>query len=134
VYGYTPLNTTSHDFGLAQSGSVYSHTFVNQRNEFNVSIDKVGPATAIAGDNITYTLNWSVTGNTPVDVVLTDVIPVNTTFVSASVPGTLLGFGAWNALEQYRYLEPRDEDAGRQRERNTYRQGKKPTAEQHSYY
>ncbi len=44
------------------------------------------PDPVAAGANITYTLNWTVSNASATNVVLTDVIPANTTFVSASTP------------------------------------------------
>lgn len=45
------------------------------------------PDPVAAGANITYTLNWTVSNASATNVVLTDAIPANTTFVSASTPG-----------------------------------------------
>lgn len=68
-------------------------TFVNQpipeAPHFGVAVDKVAPATVAAGNQLTFTLNWSITGNVPVNnVILTDALPANTTFVSASNGGS----------------------------------------------
>lgn len=67
-------------------------------SDFEVTIDKVAPATVESGAQMTYTLNWTVTGNSPIDnLVITDVIPTNTTFVSASNGGTNTnGIVTWN--------------------------------------
>ncbi len=71
---------------LNKTTSIY---FVNQMNEFEVSIEKSAPATVNAGDQMTYTLNWTITGNTTVhNVTITDAVPANTTFVSADMGGT----------------------------------------------
>src|SRR5206468_2092821 len=56
------------------------------------------PDPVIAGNNITYTLSYSNTGNANASgVVITDTIPANTTFVSATGGGTLAaGVVTWN--------------------------------------
>ena len=52
-----------------------------------------------AGGTITYTLSYSNTGNeNATGVVLSDAIPANTTFVSASAPGAPAGAAAQRAL------------------------------------
>lgn len=63
-----------------------------------ISLDKQGPATVTAGNNITYTLAWSVNGNAPAtNAVIIDAIPANTTFVSADNGGTnTAGTVTWN--------------------------------------
>src|SRR5438093_352169 len=52
-----------------------------------------------AGANLTYTLAYSNTGTAnATGVVLTDTVPANTTFVSATVGGTLAsGVSTWSA-------------------------------------
>ena len=53
-----------------------------------LGLTKTAPAQVNAGDNITYTINWSVNGNSQAtQVVLWDPIPTNTTFVSADNSG-----------------------------------------------
>ena len=56
------------------------------------------PDPVVAGANITYTIAVQNTGTGGLTgVVLTDAIPANTTFVSASAPGTLAaGTVTWN--------------------------------------
>src|SRR5206468_6381836 len=64
-----------------------------------LSISKTdAPDPVNAGSNITYTLSYSNTGNANASgVVITDTIPVNTTFVSATGGGTLAaGVVTWN--------------------------------------
>ncbi|NMB48753.1 DUF11 domain-containing protein, partial [Candidatus Kuenenbacteria bacterium] len=57
--------------------------------DHEVSIEKSAPAEINAGDGITYTLDWNVTGNeTAPDVTVIDSLPANVTFVSASDSGT----------------------------------------------
>lgn len=52
--------------------------------------DSVDPVQV--GANLTYTLAWSVSGNAPIsNLVITDPIPANTSFVAASNGGTLAG-------------------------------------------
>src|SRR5262245_57710101 len=49
------------------------------------TLGKTGPATAIAGNNITYTIPLT-NGNVPYNMVtITDALPAGTTFVSVSV-------------------------------------------------
>ncbi len=48
-------------------------------------IDKTGPSAIGAGQRITYTLQYNVTGNEPAPtVVITDAVPANTTYVSCA--------------------------------------------------
>src|SRR5206468_7027655 len=56
------------------------------------------PDPVSAGSNITYTLSYSDTGNAnATGVVITDTIPANTTFVSATAGGTLAaGVVTWS--------------------------------------
>src|SRR2546428_705210 len=56
------------------------------------------PDPVAAGGNLTYTLSYSNTGNAnATGVVLTDTVPANTTFVSASADRTLgSGVGTWS--------------------------------------
>jgi uncharacterized repeat protein (TIGR01451 family) len=97
-YGWTqvyPDGDGMHHVSI-QSGSGYGdnsqqYNFVNRLNEFNVDIEKSAPATINAGEQMTYTLDWTVTGNIPVDTTITDPLPVNTTFVSATNGGFLVG-------------------------------------------
>ena len=52
-------------------------------SEVDVSVVKSGPATALAGSNVSYTLTVANSGPDPaLDVILTDALPPNTTFVS----------------------------------------------------
>src|SRR6185295_7065547 len=55
-----------------------------------LSISKTdGPDPVAAGANLTYTLSWSNTGNMNASgVVVTDTLPADTTFVSATAGGT----------------------------------------------
>ncbi|RJO59135.1 DUF11 domain-containing protein, partial [Candidatus Parcubacteria bacterium] len=98
MYGWTQMQPVDPNYHtvVVTSGTGYgeapSYDFWNRKNEFNVDIEKTADKEIVeAGDNLTYTLNWSVTGNTPVEVNLFDEIPVNTTFVSASDGGFLDG-------------------------------------------
>src|SRR5207244_7133118 len=64
-----------------------------------LSISKTdAPDPVNAGGSITYTLSYSNTGNANASgVVVTDTIPANTTFVSATAGGTLAaGVVTWN--------------------------------------
>lgn len=63
-----------------------------------ISIVKTGAATVTAGQNLTYTLTWSVTGNSAVtNAMVTDAIPANSSFVSSTC-GTTVGTCAMNAV------------------------------------
>lgn len=56
-----------------------------------LGLQKTGPATVNAGDNMTYTLNWSVSGTAAVtQAMISDPFPANTTFVSQTC-GTTVG-------------------------------------------
>jgi uncharacterized repeat protein (TIGR01451 family) len=56
-----------------------------------LGLQKTGPATVNAGENMTYTLNWSVTGTAAVtQAMISDPFPANTTFVSQTC-GTTVG-------------------------------------------
>jgi uncharacterized repeat protein (TIGR01451 family) len=50
----------------------------------DVSIEKTGPAQVTAGDNITYTLTVTNTGDVATNATVLDEVPAGTTFVSAS--------------------------------------------------
>lgn len=80
------------------AGGNYTCTFTNKKIVTTINLVKDGPATVNAGDNITYTLNWSVAGNTAAtNATITDPVPANTTFVSADNGGTLQGnVVVWN--------------------------------------
>jgi len=55
----------------------------------DVRIAKTGPATAIVGNPLTYTLGYQVVGTTiAANVIITDTLPSGITFVSASPPPT----------------------------------------------
>ncbi len=100
-YGWTqmdPVDPTYHSVTVAAGDEVNGKDFWNRKNVFNVSIEKTADLEVVqAGANLTYTLNWSVTGNTPVEVKLFDALPANTTFVSADNGGFLDGTTVrWN--------------------------------------
>ncbi|MFH0828988.1 MAG: DUF11 domain-containing protein [Candidatus Kerfeldbacteria bacterium] len=63
-----------------------------------IALSKSATATVAAGSNITYTLTWSIGGNAPAtNLILTDPLPTNTTFVSADNGGTnVAGTVTWN--------------------------------------
>ncbi len=63
-----------------------------------IGLDKTGPATALAGGQISYSLAWSVGGNTSAtNAVISDPLPTNTSFVSADNGGTFsAGTVTWN--------------------------------------
>lgn len=99
LYDGTVITNTAEVCGFAQTQNQEVNELVKQCDEdtttttvdsdFTVQIEKTGPATAEVGDQITYTLSYLVMGNTPVDMLaITDTLPANTTFVSASNGGT----------------------------------------------
>ncbi|OGG90009.1 hypothetical protein A3C68_01400 [Candidatus Kuenenbacteria bacterium RIFCSPHIGHO2_02_FULL_42_29] len=60
--------------------------YVSPTPYFNLNINKTAPATVIAGQEMTYQINWSITGNmTADDVVVTDYLPCGVDFVSADI-------------------------------------------------
>ncbi|MFH0951759.1 MAG: NEW3 domain-containing protein, partial [Patescibacteria group bacterium] len=67
-------------------------------SSFDVTVDKNGPLTAEPGEEIDYTVDWSVSGNSPIDsLIITDTLPVDTVFVSASDGGVEnSGVITWN--------------------------------------
>jgi len=57
--------------------------------EYGLTLVKSAPAMVHAGGMLTYTLTWAIGGNTPAtDVVISDPLPENTSFVSADHEGT----------------------------------------------
>ncbi len=72
-------------------GQTLTCSFANTKKLTTIAMDKQGVATVSAGNNLTYTLAWSVNGNTAATTaVVTDALPANTTFVSAGC-GTTTG-------------------------------------------
>lgn len=70
-------------------GGSYTCTYTNTKSTA-ITVHKQGPTTATAGSNVTYTINWTVTGApAATNAVITDPIPANMTFVSATNGGTL---------------------------------------------
>lgn len=74
----------------------YADTVV--ASDFAVYLTKSAPDFMNPGTKFAYTLNWSVSGNSPIDsLIITDPIPANTTFVDASDNGTeSLGMVTWD--------------------------------------
>lgn len=91
-YGWTqlyPTDPNTHTVNVVSGTDSQNNDFMNRMNDFGVSIEKSAPAKVNAGGNITYTLDWTVTGNTDVyNASITDPLPANTTFVSADNGGT----------------------------------------------
>lgn len=76
-----------------ETGSVQQ----NIVNDASLTVAKTGPANVNAGDNITYTMTISNTGNsTATGVTLTDPLPPFTSFVSATATGGLSGQCSYN--------------------------------------
>lgn len=86
----------------ASFGASYLCVFTNTKDSTTITVDKSGPATVTPGQNMTYTINWTVNGNTgATNAVITDVLPANTTFVSADNGGTNTnGTVTWNLGSQ----------------------------------
>ena len=71
---------------------VYASAETTVKSDFNVILTKSAIDLTNPGTKIDYTLNWSVSGNSPIDSLeITDPIPTNTTFVAASDSGTEAG-------------------------------------------
>lgn len=88
------------------SNGTASITVTNVQNKnFNWTVMKTGPATAKPGDQITYDVTWNIAdgGNTQLhSVSVTDILPANTTFVSATNGGTANGNTVtWNLPATY---------------------------------
>src|SRR5262249_36922382 len=67
---------------------------VNPAPVADTGVKKTGPASVTLGDNITYGLTITNTGNTAIpNATMTDELPATTTFVSAGSPCVLLGNG-----------------------------------------
>ncbi len=102
----SPLQNGSHLSNTAQvCGTSGQTTHCNTDTEittvnsdFSVGLVKTAASTVNAGDQLIYTLHWTLNGNESVNpVVITDAIPANTTFVSASNGGTnTAGTVTWN--------------------------------------
>jgi uncharacterized repeat protein (TIGR01451 family) len=72
--------TTTTDSNSANNNGTTSTTITNQAD---LAVTKIGPATVLPGTDITYTITVSNAGpNTARNVVLTDAVPANTTFVT----------------------------------------------------
>lgn len=79
--------------GCSQSGH-YGYVYVDAFGAFlpGLSVAAIGPESISATQDITFTYNWANTGQTTVDnVVLTAVVPTNTTYVSNDSGCTLSG-------------------------------------------
>lgn len=65
---------------------------------YGIHVEKHGPATIGAGQQMTYTVDWTVGGTAAVtNAVIADPLPVHTTFVSATQDGVLTGTTVnWN--------------------------------------
>src|SRR5206468_65032 len=96
----TVITNGTYDIDSAQTAPVSGAaitTTVSSAPVLNISKTDA-PDPVNAGSNITYTLSYSNTGNmNATGVVITDTIPANTTFVSATGGGTLAaGVVTWN--------------------------------------
>src|SRR5206468_2226591 len=96
----TVITNGTYDIDSAQTapvGGAAIATTVSSAPVLNVSKTDA-PDPVNAGSNITYTLSYSNTGNmNTTGVVITDTIPANTSFVSATGGGTLAaGVVTWN--------------------------------------
>src|SRR5260221_714791 len=96
----TVIHNSAYSIDSNETGAtagVDDTTTVNSSPTLNISKSD-GPDPVIAGNNITYTISYSNTGNqNATGVVIADSIPVNTSFVSATGGGTLAAGGvSWN--------------------------------------
>ncbi len=77
------LSTTT----ARESGEAQTRVEVEPPPEPTLDITKTAPLTVTAGDLVTYTISWQISGTVPVDnVAITDSVPVSTTFWDASQP------------------------------------------------
>lgn len=93
-----PVNTCS-NFDTLNSILAPSCNFGNRLVPVTtITLDKTGPATATPGQSFTYSLAWTVSGNTSAtNAIISDPLPANTTFVSATNGGTFAaGIVTWN--------------------------------------
>jgi uncharacterized protein (TIGR03382 family) len=94
----TPISTNAQTNGVRLLlNSIFESPCALATGQPNLTLTKTAPATT-AGNTITFTLAYANTGNAPAyNAVLTDVIPVGTTFNAASGGGTFaLGTVTWN--------------------------------------
>lgn len=99
----TDLTCNGTSFGAVASTSLnltsdgINCTFTNTKTltppSATIALQKSAPATVNAGDNITYTLTWGIAGADVTNAIITDPVPANTTFVSAT-DGGILASGA----------------------------------------
>lgn len=76
-------------FNTAETKEACDHVTTTVSSAPTISLDKQVAATVGAGQNLTYTLVWTVGGNAPVtNAVISDPLPANTTFVSADTGAT----------------------------------------------
>jgi uncharacterized repeat protein (TIGR01451 family) len=102
LYNNTLLTNAVH-FSDTTPGSTPAHaeteTTVHADHELSI-VKSDSPDPVEKGANLTYTLDWAVTGNEPADnVVLTDPLPFGAQFVSATGGGTYnpaTGIVTWN--------------------------------------
>jgi large repetitive protein len=80
------------DPSLANNSNVATSAQIDIVNNATLLISKTAPAIASAGDTITYNINVLNTGNSSaLNVVVTDVLPANTSFVSVTGAGAFNG-------------------------------------------
>ena len=94
----TPISANAQTNGVRLLlNSIFESPCAMATGQPDVTLTKAAPATT-AGNTITFTLSYANTGNAPAyNAVLTDVIPVGTTFNAASGGGTFaLGTVTWN--------------------------------------
>ncbi|HYV20457.1 MAG TPA: fibronectin type III domain-containing protein [Verrucomicrobiae bacterium] len=90
----TTLTNSTYEIDSSQTSPVAGAAVTTTVSSVPVlTISKTdGPDPVLAGANLTYTLNWSNTGNMDAtSLVVTDTVPANTTFVSATGGGTESG-------------------------------------------
>lgn len=96
----SPITPGTDNAVTVAKGHAVVCTFTNTKNVTTITLDKTGPATATPGQSFTYSLAWKVDGNaSATNAVITDPLPANTTFVSATEGGTYAsgtGIVTWN--------------------------------------
>ncbi|MCL4296682.1 MAG: DUF11 domain-containing protein [Anaerolineae bacterium] len=81
----TVISNQAHIFDGNSGTPAAASTTTTVQSGHNLTLSKSAPSIVQAGQVINYTLNWSVTGNEGApDVVVTDTIPANTTYVAGS--------------------------------------------------
>ena len=94
----TAINNTARISDNNSGTPVTANAVTTVDSDHQLALSKSAPSIVSAGALLTYTLDYNVTGNAPAPtVVLTDVVPANTTFVSCTGGCTQAGsLLTWN--------------------------------------